>query len=150
MKLNLTEAKLLESNSFSIDYEEILKNLNSNKEISSQNHLGDEFSLLKSYLKEIEDVIFFLNALLQFDIKKDIHNTIKSFLDLTIANSSRQDSPFLLYNKFSFSTSTNNITFSYQPSDTLLVLSFAMWTLWKSKINVVDSISTIGNIFSAR
>ena len=150
MKLNLTEAKLLESNSFSIDYEEILKNLNSNKEISNQDCLGGEYSCLKTHLNNIGDVIYFFNALLSFELKNEVRSSINSYYKLFLANSTNKESPFLFYDKVSFSTNTSNLTISYKPSDLLLTLCFAVWTLWKVNINIVESGGSIDKIFASR
>jgi len=148
--LKLEEIKLTESNSYSIKNDEILKIFNLNKEISNQHCLGNEYIELKNHLNNISDVIFFFNILLSFKLKDEVRNSINSYYQLFLTNSSNEESPFLFYDKFSFSANTQNISIFYKPSDLLLTLCFAVWTLWNINFNITNNRISIYEIFASR
>jgi hypothetical protein len=139
--LKLKETNLINKNVFEINDAKLLATLNLNKEVRNQTALGNEYLSLKKHLTKPEDVLYFLNALISLDIKKQTKDIIESFINLFMANNSCLGSPFSFYNKFSFSAEANYIILPHEVSDLARIISFTMWTLSKrelSGINIED------------
>lgn len=136
--INLKEISLLKSNSFSIDYEEIINNLNKNKSISFPNNFGEDFEKIRKNIITFQDASLFLASILsEFKNNDSFALFLEKMIEFLCSQLLQYESPFILYDKDSLFTSAGDFTLSYNVSDSVIMLLFTIWT--SANINFTTS-----------